>query len=101
TRLPSLLNAGEFRAAVTAQAPTRASLLGSANTNWFDLIDRTGFGQQQHVVVSGVGQNSNYRFSVGYLNQDGIIQTSSTERLSLGVSYEQILLNDNLSIKTN
>lgn len=101
TRLPSLLNASDFRAAVAAQAPARSASLGSANTNWFDLIDRTGFGQQHDVVVSGVGQNSNYRFSVGYLNQDGIIQTSSTERLSLGVSYEQILLNDNLSIKTN
>jgi len=101
TRLPSLLSASEFQAAVAAQAPARSAILGNANTNWFDLIDRTGFGQQHDVVVSGVGQNSNYRFSVGYLDQDGIIRSSSTERLSLGVSYEQILLNDNLDIKTN
>jgi len=101
TRLPSLLDGGEFRAAVTAQAPARSASLGSANTNWFDFIDRSGFGQQHDVVVSGVGQSSNYRFSVGYLNQDGIIRNSSTERLSLGVSYEQTLLNDNLDIKTN
>src|SRR5213080_984125 len=101
TRLPSLLDGGEFRAAVTAQAPARSASLGSANTNWFDFIDRSGFGQQHDVVVSGVGQSSNYRFSVGYLNQDGIIRSSSTERLSLGMSYEQLLLNDNLDIKTN
>ena len=101
TRLPSLLNASEFRAAVTAQAPARSASLGNANTNWFDLIDRSGFGQQHDVVVSGVGQSSNYRFSVGYLNQDGIIRSSSTERLSLGMSYQQLLLNDNLDIKTN
>ena len=101
TRVPSVLDADQFRAAVAAQAPTRTASLGSANTNWFDLIDHKAFGQQHDVVVSGVGQNSNYRFSVGYLNQDGIIRTSSTERLSLGVSYQQILLNDNLDIKTN
>jgi iron complex outermembrane receptor protein len=101
TRLPSLLSASEFRAAVAAQAPARSASLLNANTNWFDLIDRTSFGQQHDVVVSGVGQSSNYRLSVGYLNQDGIIRSSSTERLSLGVSYEQILLNDNLDIKTN
>ena len=101
TRVPSVLDADQFRAAVAAQAPTRSASLGSANTNWFDLIDHKAFGQQHDVVVSGVGQNSNYRFSVGYLNQDGIIRTSSTERLSLGVSYQQILLNDNLDIKTN
>ncbi len=101
TRLPSVLNASDFRAAVAAQAPARSASLGNANTNWFDLVDRSGFGQQHDVVVSGVGQSSNYRFSVGYLNQDGIIRRSSTERLSLGMSYEQLLLNDNLDIKTN
>jgi iron complex outermembrane receptor protein len=101
TRLPSLLDATQFKAAVAAQAPARSASLGTANTNWFDLIDRSGFGQQHDVVVSGVGQSSNYRFSVGYLNQDGIIRSSATERLSLGMSYEQILLNDNLDIKTN
>jgi iron complex outermembrane receptor protein len=101
TRVPTVLSASEFRAAVAAQAPTRSVLLGSANTNWFDLVTRSGVGQQHDVVVSGAGQSSNYRFSVGYLNQDGIIQTSSTERLSLGMSYEQLLLSDNLDITTN
>ncbi|OLE64783.1 MAG: hypothetical protein AUG74_12885, partial [Bacteroidetes bacterium 13_1_20CM_4_60_6] len=101
TRLPSVLNASEFRAAVTAKAPSKSASLGSANTDWLGLIGRHGFGQQHDVVVSGVGQSSNYRFSVGYLNQDGIIRSSSTERLSLGMSYEQLLLNDNLDIKTN
>jgi TonB-dependent starch-binding outer membrane protein SusC len=101
TRTPSLLSADQFRAAVAAQAPTRSSLLGNANTNWFDLIDRSGFGQQHDVVVSGAGQSSDYRFSVGYLNQDGIIRNSSTERLSLGLNYAQTLLNDDLSITTN
>jgi iron complex outermembrane receptor protein len=100
TRLPSLLNATQFRAAVAAQAPTRSASLGSANTNWFDLIDRSGFGQQHDVVVQA-RQSSNYRFSVGYLDQDGIIRSSSTQRISLGMSYEQTLLNDDLAITTN
>ncbi|TLY49361.1 MAG: SusC/RagA family protein, partial [Gemmatimonadetes bacterium] len=60
TRVPSVLDADQFRAAVAAQAPTRSASLGSANTNWFDLIDHKAFGQQHDVVVSGVGQNSNY-----------------------------------------
>jgi iron complex outermembrane receptor protein len=101
TRIPALLNGDQFRAAVAAQAPTRSASLGSANTNWFDLIERSGFGQQHDVVVSGAGESSNYRFSVGYLNQDGIIKSSSTQRLSLGMSYQQTLLNDNLDVTTN
>ncbi len=101
TRVPSLLSAAQFRTAVAAQAPTRSASLGSANTNWFDLIERSGFGQQHDVVVSGAGVSSNYRFSVGYLNQDGIIKSSSTDRLSLGMAYQQTLLNDNLDVSTN
>src|SRR5438046_1241781 len=46
TRLPSLLNATQFNAAVAAKAPARSASLGNANTDWFDLVDRTGFGHQ-------------------------------------------------------
>jgi iron complex outermembrane receptor protein len=101
TRTPAVLNASQFRAAVQAKAAWRVSSLGSANTNWYDQIGHNGFGQQHDVVVSGVGQSSNYRFSVGYLKQNGIIQTSSDERLSLGLNYNQLLLKDNLDIRAN
>jgi TonB-dependent starch-binding outer membrane protein SusC len=57
-RTPSLLDANQFKAAVAAQAPSRSASLGSANTNWFDLIDHKAFGQQHDLVVSGAGQNS-------------------------------------------
>src|SRR5690242_14425728 len=89
TRLPSVLNAVQFRAAVDTQAPSKSASLGTANTDWLGLIDRTASGVQHDVVVSGSGQSSNYRFSVGYLDQNGIIKTSATQRLSLGVSYDQ------------
>ena len=101
TRTPSLLDPTQFRAAVAQYAPARSASLGNANTDWFGEIDRSAFGQQHDLTVSGVGQSSNYRFSVGYLNQQGIIQQSSTQRVSLGVNYEQFLLNDDLDLKTS
>lgn len=101
TRVPQVLDAAQFTAAVAAQAPSKSASLGTANTNWFNLVDRSGAGVQNDVVISGVGQSSDYRFSVGYLNQNGIIQNSATKRLSLGMSYDQSLLNDNLQIRTN
>lgn len=101
TRIPDMLNAAEFRAAVTQYAPANLSQLGNANTDWFGVVDRTGFGQQHDLVVSGAGQSNTYRMSVGYLNQDGIIKGSSTQRASLGLNYDQRLFDDRLSVRTS
>src|SRR5213082_3683453 len=56
TRLPSMLNAAQFRAAVLAHGDTsQINQLGSANTDWFGLVDRTAFGQDHNFAVSGTG----------------------------------------------
>jgi iron complex outermembrane receptor protein len=101
TRLPNMLNAAQFRAAVTQYAPQYLNQLGSANTNWFDLVSRTAWGQAHNLSVSGAGDVSTWRLSLGYLNQDGVIQSSTTERLSLGLNYSQRLFNDRLSVRTS
>src|SRR3989440_8745459 len=101
TRLPDVLNAAQFAAAVAQYAPTRmASLLG-ASTDWFGLIDRTAYGQQHDLAFSSAGTDMSYRLSLGYLNQDGVIQASSTERLSLGLNYQQRLFSDRLNVRAN
>ncbi|HTY05210.1 MAG TPA: SusC/RagA family TonB-linked outer membrane protein [Gemmatimonadales bacterium] len=100
TRVPSMLNASQFAAAVAQYAPAAVPQLGTSNTNWFDLIDRTGTGQSHNLALAGSGATSNYRLSLGYLNQDGIIQGSSTQQIQLGVNYNQRLYNDRLSLHT-
>ena len=99
TRLPSLLNPQQFRDAVAQYAPARVSLLSDSSTDWFSQIDRTGLGQEHNLVVSGMGENSSYRLSVGYLKQDGIIRGSTTERVSLGANFDQRFFHDDLDIK--
>ncbi|MEK6768692.1 MAG: SusC/RagA family TonB-linked outer membrane protein, partial [Gemmatimonadota bacterium] len=101
TRLPDMLNATQFRAAVTQYAPQNVNQLSSASTNWFDLVSRTAYGQDHNLAVSGTGETSSYRLSLGYLNQDGIIRGTTTERLSLGLNYTQRLFNDRLVVRTN
>lgn len=101
TRLPSMLNASQFAAAVAQYAPQNVGQLLNANTNWFSLVDRTAYGQEHNLAVSGAGQNNNYRLSLGYLNQDGIIQGTTAERLSLGLDYAQRLFADHLNVRTN
>ncbi|HEX6559938.1 MAG TPA: TonB-dependent receptor plug domain-containing protein, partial [Longimicrobiales bacterium] len=73
TREPNMLDAAQFRAAVTQYAPANVSQLRSANTNWFDLVTRNGMGQDHNLAVSGFGESMTYRLSFGYQNQDGVI----------------------------
>jgi len=103
SRTPSMLNAAQFRTAVDSFAPANVAQLGpvGTNTNWFNLITRTGWGQEHNLVVSGTGQTNNYRLSVGWLKQNGIIDNSSNERLSIGFNYDQRLFHDQLTVKTN
>jgi iron complex outermembrane receptor protein len=101
TRLPDMLNAAQFSAAVAQYAPSRVDSLLGANTDWLNLVTRTGYGQEQNVSLTSGAEDMSYRLSVGYLNQKGIIQASSTERLSLGVNYRQRLFDDHLSLRAN
>ena len=97
TRVPQVLNAAQFRTAVSTYAPTRIDSLRNANTDWFKEIGHTAYGQEHNVSVTSGDAERSYRLSLGYLNQDGVIQASSTERLSVGVTYRQRLFEDRLN----
>jgi len=101
TRLPSMLNAAQFRTAVQTYAPGSVSQLQTANTDWFSLVDQTAFGQDHNLAVSGTGENTNWRLSAGYLNQDGVIRGTTTQRMSLGLNLDQSLFSDRLNVRVN
>ena len=99
TRVPSMLNAQQFRAAVEQYAPGSAAQLQNANTDWFAAIDRTGFGQEHNVAVSGAGAAMDYRLSLNFLDQNGIIESNGARRISLGANLNQRLANDRLNLR--
>ncbi|HEU4524140.1 MAG TPA: SusC/RagA family TonB-linked outer membrane protein [Gemmatimonadales bacterium] len=100
TRTPSMLNADQFRTAVEQYAPVAAdSQLLNANTDWFDAVDRTGFGQEHNVALSGGGTTNDYRVSFNFLDQHGIIDANSAQRLGLGLNFNQRLAADRLSLR--
>jgi len=101
TRLPSMLSASQFRTAVTTYAPQNVNQLGTANTNWFDLVDRTGFGQEHNLSVTGANESMSYRLSLGYLNEDGVIQGTNLERVTMGLNYAQRMFGDRLDVRAN
>jgi len=101
TRNPDLLDAAEFRAAVQEFAPSRVNLLGNANTDWLGAVERDGLGQEHTVGMSGSGGDMNYRLSLGYLNQEGVIEAQSLERVTAALNYNHLLFNDQLNIQAS
>jgi iron complex outermembrane receptor protein len=102
TRVPDMLNAAQFRTAVQNYAgPSQISQLGTASTNWFDLVGQTAFGQEHNVSVSGRGENTDWRLSGGYLSQDGVIRGTTTERVSLGLNLNQRMFDDRLAVRAS
>jgi TonB-dependent starch-binding outer membrane protein SusC len=101
TKTPSMLTADQFAAAVAEHAPGSVGQLGNANTDWFGAIDRTGFGQEHNVAVSGAGSAMDYRLSLNFLDQNGIITLNKLRRLGLGANYNQRLAGDRLNLRFN
>jgi iron complex outermembrane receptor protein len=99
-RLPEMLNAAQFAAAVAQYAPGRVDSLRGANTNWFGLIDRTAYGQEHNFSFTNGGTDNSYRLSLGYLNQEGILRSSAVNRISLGFNYRQNL-SDRFNLRTS
>ena len=100
-KVPAVLNATQFRAAVRQYAPSRFSMLGTANTDWYSLIVRTAYSHEQNLSVTNSSENGFYRLSLGYLDQQGVIRSSSTQRVSVGLSYDQHRVGDRFGIKFN
>lgn len=76
--------------------------LGTANTNWQDLIYRTAWSQDHNVTVAGsVGSWLPFRVSVGYTNQQGIVQTSAFQRYTASLNLSPSFLQDHLKMNVN
>lgn len=75
-----VLDANEYRAALKQYNITSGDFGG--NVDAFDAISRTGLTQNYNVGVSGGTENGRYRLSVGYLDQEGIIETSRLKKIS-------------------
>ncbi len=100
TRTERILSASQFVSALTAQNDTnQLKLIGNANTDWFGQILRTGYGQEHNLTISGASPTSGYRLSFGTYRQNGVVQTLSQQRMTLGFNYDQRLFSDFLDVR--
>jgi TonB-linked SusC/RagA family outer membrane protein len=60
------------------------------DTDWFDLVYRTGVSQNYNASLQGGTDKTNYYFSAGYTNQDGFLKANNFQRKSgrLNLTHE-------------
>jgi len=95
--LIELLNAQEFtdlknEALANANTPANGTTRGfytmtDANgqlvdTRWYDYVYRTGFAQNHTLSISGASDKTNYYFSAGYTDQEGMFINNSFKRMT-------------------
>lgn len=100
-----MMNGDQYRAYVKSlfnENDDAVKALGTANTDWQDLIYRTAVSHDHNVTVAGsAGKFLPYRVSVGYTSQQGILKNSDYNRYTAAVNLNPSLLNDHLNLNLN
>lgn len=93
-----ILDADEFRAAVTEQFPDQTSLLGEASTDWQSEIYRTAMATDHSLSMSGALEAVPYRVSLGYTSKEGLLKNDHFGRYTAGINLSPGLLNNTLQL---
>lgn len=94
TKKYDLLNADEFASANPSQDR-------GADVDWQNELFQTGITQQHNLSYGGGDASGNYRFSLGYLDQEGIVLTSGIKRYSIGFNGGKKFINNKLNITSS
>jgi TonB-linked SusC/RagA family outer membrane protein len=70
----------------------------NGNTDWQGLFYKTGIIRNGDLSMSGGGDNSNYRFSTGYYDEDGIVRATGFKRYSMRLNLMTKVLHSKLDI---
>lgn len=99
-----VMNATEYRSFIEGlygKGSTQYSALGTADTDWQDLIYRTAISQDHNVTLSGAVGSLPYRVSVGYTDQQGIVKTSDFKRVTGSLNLNPSFFDDHLTLNLN
>ena len=72
--------------------------LGSENTNWQDEIFRTAVSHDHSLSLTGSYKVLPYRFSVGYTDQQGILENTDMQRVTAALSLDPVFLDGTLKV---
>jgi TonB-linked SusC/RagA family outer membrane protein len=72
--------------------------MGKANTDWQNEIYANTGTSDNNFSVSGSTKNMPYRFSLGYLDQNGTLRTGNLKRTTLGINLNPSLFKNTLKV---
>jgi TonB-linked SusC/RagA family outer membrane protein len=96
TNAVKMTNATEYATAVNEiydiidaeDGPLFANTNLGEGTNWQDVILRDAMVTNHQLSVNGGGEKSTYNLSLGYLNQDGIVENNNFKRYTARLSSD-------------
>jgi TonB-dependent starch-binding outer membrane protein SusC len=90
TKKYDLLSAAEYKAAGGQDK--------GGSTDWQNELFRTAYTQQHDLSYGASDQSGAYRFSLGFMDQQGIILQSGVKRFSVGFNGNKKFINNKLTI---
>jgi TonB-linked SusC/RagA family outer membrane protein len=69
------------------------------DVDWLKAITQTAYTQSHNIALSGGTGHFNYRGSVNYINQDGIILNSNKQGVGIRLNAQQKAIDDKLDIQ--
>jgi TonB-linked SusC/RagA family outer membrane protein len=75
--------------------------LGKENTDWQQEVFRNSVSHDHNISAAGSVSSVPYRVSLGYTDQQGIVENTDMQRFTSSVSLDPSLLNDALKINVN
>ena len=77
----------------TFTAAEQANIKGGITTDWVDLITQTGLQMSHNLSIAGGNEKTTYRFSGGFLNEDGNVKYTGFKRYNLNAGLDSKLGN--------
>ena len=104
TKTLDVMNGDQFRSLIeqiSGKDSEAYSVLGTANTDWQDLIYRTAVSHDHNVTLSGAAGNLPYRLSLGFTDQQGTLKTSDFKRVTAALNLNPSFFEDHLNLNLN
>lgn len=68
------------------------------NTNWQDLVLRTGFSHNHNVSINGGNEKTQYSASISFMDRQGVVRGTDMDRLNARSFVQTKALNDRLDL---
>ncbi|MBK8517970.1 MAG: SusC/RagA family TonB-linked outer membrane protein [Saprospiraceae bacterium] len=99
TKKFDLLDGPSYIKGAVALGGNATTLNKGGNTDWQDQIFRTAISNNHNLSYGSGSSASNYRISLGYQDQEGIIEETSMKRYTVRANTSHKMFNDKLIIE--